>query len=329
MHRKIRLFILGFGLCALLSACDKGAQPQQSREVALKGTYAAAFSRGAEFALIGSISHGASLWQVKDHERLYNWNHKQGDITNVIAAAFSPEGAFAFTADHQTMVLWRTSDGKALTFWTAPNEVLSVDLTPQGNFALLGLADHSVVLYDVKKGGIVRTFYHKNRVRSVELSGDAKVAVSGSEDQTVKLWDLQSGKLIHNWQHDNEVRLVAITDAGDKVISVSKYDKAVLWDTKTGQALGHIPLGDFALRRGLTFTAVEFSEDGQRLLTGNSGRMVQLWDTRSLQELKRWTLPKRDPWKPTSATVSALSFSENADQFYAIASNGFVHKLVF
>lgn len=314
-------------LCTLTSACEHKHKPEQSWEVAVKGIYAGAFTPDSKMSLIGSITHGASLWRVSDNERLFNWNHKQGTNTNVIAAAFSPEGNFAFTADHQTMVLWSTSSGKALTFWTAPNEVLAVDLTPEANFALLGLADHSVVLYDVKRGGIKRTFYHKNRVRSVKLSADGKLAVSGSEDETAKLWNVNDGKLIHSWQHSNEVRLVGISPKGDKAVSVSKYDKAVVWDANTGAPIGEIPLQAHQLRRGLTFTSVVFSRDGELLLTGNSDRTVQLWETKTLRELQSWELPKRDAWKPTSASVVALSFSESPDHFYAIASNGFIHRL--
>lgn len=321
----LRLFLLlAF---SSLAACSGSEKPSESWEVAVKGVYSGAISSQAQFALIGSITHGASLWQVKDHERLYNWNHKKNIETNVTAAAFSPEEDFAFTADHQTMVLWNTRDGKAITFWTAPHEVLSVALSPQANFALLGLADHSLVMYDVKHGGIKRTFYHKNRVRSVDLSKNGRIAISGSEDNTAKLWDVTSGKLIFDWQHEDEVRLVAISPLGDKAISVSKYDKAMVWDARDGTAIGEVPLKSFALQRGLTFTVAKFSSDSRYLLTGSSDRLVQLWDAQKLTEIKRWMLPKRDALKPTSAAVTALAFSEDNTTFYAMASNGYLHTL--
>jgi hypothetical protein len=310
-----------------LFGCSEGSKPSESFEVAVKGTYSAAISPDAEFALIGSITHGGSLWRVHDHERLYNWNHKQDSETNIVAAAFSPESHYAFTADHQTMVLWDTQNGQSITFWTAPHEVLSVALGPNADFALLGLADHSVVIYDVQKGGIKRTFYHKNRVRSVALSDDGKLAISGSEDDTAKLWDVASGKMLHNWQHNDEVRLVAIAADGSKAFSVSKYDKAILWNTQSGAAIGELPLQSFKLQRGLTFTAAEFSADGNQLLTGSSDRVVQLWDTNTRKELKRWILPKRDKWKPTGAAVAALAFDKEASRYYAVASNGYLHSL--
>ncbi len=319
--------ILSLPLTFLLLACSASDKPEQSWELALKGTYSAALAPSAELAVVGSITHGASLWRISDQERLFDWNHKKDQLTNVTATAFSPKTNFAFTADSQTMVLWDSRSGKAITYWSAPSEVLSVALTPQANYALLGLVDHSAVLYDVKRGGIKRTFYHKNRVRSVDVSADGKLALSGSEDQTAKLWNLQDGTMIHNWQHGDEVRLVTLAPNGEKAFSASKYDKAIIWDTNSGNAIGELPLQSFALQRGKTFTAARFSRDSRKLLTGSADRLVQLWDAQTLKELKRWILPKRDAWKPTSAAVIALAFGGDEHTIYAIASNGFLHKL--
>lgn len=321
--QKLVLLILS----CLLVSCSSGDAPTKSWELAAKGVYGADLSDDGELIVIGSIMHGGSLWRVADHERLYDWNHRKGELTNIDAAAISPDGNFAFTANPQTMVLWSTQDGKALTFWNAPTEVTSVALTPNGQFALLGLADFTAVLYDAKHGGIKRTFHHQNRVRSVALSRDGKIAVTGSEDQTVKLWEVLSGKLLQQWQHNDEVRLVAISGDGSRVFSVSKYDKAMLWDAQTGNAIGELPLRSYALQRGLTFTAAEFSPDGRLLLTGTADRLVQLWNVKSQRELARWILPKRDPWKPTSAAVVALSFATQDRQYYAMASNGYLHQL--
>jgi WD40 repeat protein len=314
-------------LLLLLTACDNGITPSQSLEVANTGSYSASLSTDGKLSVIGSINNGGSLWSVDKKARLFNWNHKQGEYSNIIASGFSPNGQYALTADHQTLVLWDTSTGAALTYWTAPNEVMSIDLSPDGNYALLGLEDYSAVLFDVKNGGIERTFYHNDRVRSVALSANGELAISGSEDQTAKLWDMQTSKELFSWQHGDEVVTVAISDQGDKAFSVAKYDKAVIWDTSSGKAIGELPLRPSAIKRGQSFTSARFSANGRLLLTGNSDRQVQLWDTSTLKELAHWTLPKRDPWKPTSASVLAVSFSNTTKQYYAVASNGYIHRL--
>ena len=314
-------------IAIVLSACDSSMTPEKSWENSVKGLYTASLSNDGKFSIIGSITHGGSLWQSSNNKRTFDWNHKQGEYSNIIASGFSPDGHFALTADHQTLVLWSTSTGKALTYWTAPNEVLSLDLTPNAQYALLGLGDFSAVLFDVQRGGIKRTFYHQNQVRSVALSANGEVAITGSEDNTAKLWNIRSGEKLFEWLHEDEVVTVAISPEGDKAFSVAKYDKAVLWDTRSGKSLGELPLRPTAIKRGQAFTSAKFSAAGKLLLTGNSDRLVQLWSTKTLKELASWRVPKRDPWKPTSASIVALSFSNKSKTYYAIASNGFTHQL--
>ncbi len=310
-----------------LSGCDLSNSPDESWEVAVKGTYSAALSKDGKLGVIGSITHGGSLWESTKGERKFDWNHRQGEDTNIIASGFSPEGDFALTANHQTMVLWDTLTGDAITFWAAPNEVLSVDLTPNGNYAFLGLGDYTAVLFDVKRGGVQRRFTHQDRVRSVALSDSGELAVTGSEDQTAKLWNVNTGEELFSWQHEDEVVTVAISPLGGKALTVGKYDKAVIWNTRTGKAIDELPLIATAVKRGQAFTSAVFSENGKLLLTGDSDRLVQLWDVEKFVEVARWTVPKRDPWKPTSASIAAVSFTNRQDSYVAIASNGFIHRL--
>ncbi|MCR8922222.1 hypothetical protein NO559_05530 [Dasania sp. GY-MA-18] len=307
----------------LLSACDNSKTPEHSVEVAVKGLYSGAISQDGKLSVIGSIHHGGSLWRSSQNERLFNWNHKQGEYSNIIASGFSPEGDFALTADHQTMVLWSTQNGQALTFWTAPSQVHDIALTNNGNFAFLGLHDDSAVLFDVKRGGIKRSFYHRNRVTAVALSDDGKMALTGSDDNDAKLWDVSNGQALFTWTHADEVVTVALSPAGDKAFTVAKYDKAALWDTRSGKLLGELPLRASSLRRGQAFTAASFSSDGKQLLTGSSDRKVQLWDVNTLKPLASWTVPKRDPVKPTSASIVAVGFSATSGKYLALASNGF------
>ena len=322
-HFRPLIFIASLLLCA----CRGDVAPGDSLELASQGAYSAALSSEGRRAMIGAINHGGSLWDLNSKARTFNWNHVTGEFSIISAAAFSPTANFALSADTQTLVLWDANSGAGLRYWTTPDRVLDVDLGPGGQHALLGLENFTAVLFDVRRGGVKRVFTHGNRVRSVALSDDGTLALSGSDDQTAKLWNVQSGELLHSMQHAEDVRLVALAPSADLAFSVSKYDKAVIWKTIDGTVVGELPLRTFALQRGLTFTAAVFSNDSSQLLTGTSDRVVQLWDTRSLQELRRWVVPKRKAWKPTSAAILALSFGTKPNEYHAVASNGFTHKL--
>lgn len=313
--------------CVALFACDRAQKPTRSIEVASIGLHAASLSEHSEYAAVGSIYHGASFWHVTDAERVYNWNHSADEATTVIASDFSDNHQWVLTADPHTMVLWNANNGKGERYWTAPAEILDVELNQDGRLALLGLSDHTAVIFDIQRGGILRTFSHKNRVRSVDFSRDGRIAITGSEDYSASIWNTQSGERISTIKHEDDVQLVKLSDDGRIALSVSKYDKALLWRTDNNEQIAEIPLRAEHLRRGIRFTSARFSSDNQYLLTGRPDRIVQLWQISPIKEVNRWKLPKRNAWKPTSTAVIDVGFSTSKHQFYAIGSSGFVHTL--
>jgi len=313
-------------LLASLSSCMRASDPVHSTELAVQGLYNATLSDNAEFALIGSINHGASLWSVANKERLFNWNHKKGEFSQITEVGISPANDFALTASPLTMVLWDRVSGQGFNYWNAPSEILGVDLLPGGIYAALALVDHTATLFDVANGGVQRIYNHDGRVNSVDTHLGRNLLLSGSDDFSAKLWNLNTGEQIFRWDMDEEVQLVKLSPDGSLAFAMAKYAQAATWNTATGEKTGEIPLGSSAIRRGKMLTAVSFSNDGQWLLTGTADRVIQLWQTSDMREIKRWETPRRNKASPTAAAVLALAFESNS-RFYAITSDGLQHLL--
>ncbi len=313
-------------LFIMLIGCDNSIPPNNSWKLATRGVYAASISSDSKYGVIGSINHGGSLWDLQQQERLYNWNHIKGEYTGLVAVAFSPEGSYAATAAPRTITLWETNTGKPIWYWTAPGDVLSIALTPQANHAILGLANHTAVLFDIKNGGIQRVFYHDNKVRNVAISADARIILTGSDDGVAKLWNLHSGELLFSWKHDNQILATVLSDSGKYAFTAAQADKAILWDTQTGEQLKEMPIKKGSYIAGASYTAARFSKSEDQFLTGTNSRLVQLWDIASGLERKRWTITKTSQWSPSSATVLTVGFGQN-NTYYAIGSNGLSHEL--
>lgn len=320
-----RLLFKTIAIFLLLSACSSGEAPLSALRMAVQGAHTGAISNNGKLGLIGSINHGGSLWELDKQERLFDWNHKADDYSTINVSAFSPQGRFAATADIQNLVLWNTEDGASLRFWTSPGEILSMALGPNARFALLGLSNSTAVLFDIQRGGVLRVFQHDARVKSVSLSADGSLALTGSEDQTARVWDVQSGEMLQEYKHDKPIQLVRLSADGKLALSVSKYDRSDIWNTDSGQRITALPIRQFAVERGMTFTTARFSEDGRQLLTGTTDRSIQLWNSGNGQLNKRWTIPKDKIWKPSSATVLDVAFAGGA--YLAIASNGQAYRL--
>lgn len=335
--------------CTLLVAgCSKPLEPAEQLRVAAIGVGTTALADDGKHAIVGSTGHGISLWRIEDGERLFDWSHKKGADTAIVAADFSPDGKWAVTADVRTLALWNVQTGESLRFWQAPGSIASVQLGVDGNLALLGLADHTAVLFDARNGGIKQTFNHAAEVNSVAISDDGRVALTGSDDYSAVAWDTATGEPLHKLRHNDEVQLVALSTDGELALSVSQYDRALVWSTATGEAVGEVPLAGQGFSRGERFTAARFSADKQWLLTGQPNRLITLWRlplpptggsaTPRLVKHAQWQVPAKNPWQPSGATVLSVAFGAapggaapggaHPRQYFATASDGNVYWLL-
>ncbi len=314
---------VGAALLLLLAGCSSGEGPQRSEEIATKGLYSAELSVDGRQALVGSIHHGGSFWNLEKHERLYGWNHQAQGFTNIVAAAISANGRYAATADERTIALWDTQTGENISFWTAPGDILDIELTDAADFAILGLADRTAVVFDIKRGGVVRTFVHEDRVHAVALAERSRLLMTGSEDFKARLWKVSSGELLHTWELENQVNVTAISRDGRFAFAASQADRAIIVDTGSGRIVSELPIDKYPYTAGASYTCARFSEDGSRLLTGASNRMVQLWNSSDARELGRWQGNKKDRWKPTNPTIMAVAFRGQSP--VAIGSGGLVY----
>ncbi|WP_415897165.1 WD40 repeat domain-containing protein [Neptuniibacter sp. QD72_48] len=322
-----------YGFCKLLltgsilglTGCGGGDDPSLWKEYALTGAYSATLSENGSHSVIGSFNHGGSLWQSSNHERLFNWNHKAKDFSIIAATAFSPEGTYAATANQQDLVLWDVKTGKPEWFWSSPAEIMQMDLSPNGDFALLGLADHTAVYFDVKNGGVQRTLRHNARVRSVDLSDDGTLALTGSDAYKAKLWSMQTGEMLRELEFGNVVDTVALSPNTQYAFSAGSLDKAVIWDVNSGKELHVLSNIKDLLQKRVSYLSARFSPDNSKLLTGTAAGLVQLWDVKTGAELRTWRIHKRDPYGPVHAGVYAVAFGQG--KYYAIGSNGIMNEL--
>ncbi|WP_051234516.1 WD40 repeat domain-containing protein [Marinimicrobium agarilyticum] len=312
----------------LTSGCERGAEPSASLEVAARSVQSGALSWNGGWAAVGSGYHGGSLWELDSRERLYNWNHKADSFTLLTTASFSPDNKYVLTTDERTLVLWNRESGQAQQYWSSPTEILASQLGPDGERALLGLADHRASLYNVQRGGIIRNLEHSDRVGAVALSADGERALTGSDAGTVTLWNTRTGESIAHQQHESPIELVAMAPDGSILLSSGRYERAKLWDAD-GQMVWELPLDEEHVRRGTQITSARFSDDGAWLLTGQPTGRVDLWDIEGQQLAFSWRLPKRKSFHPVSVSVVDLAFTDDPDLYRALSSDGFVHDLSY
>jgi WD40 repeat protein len=322
--RTVALFTLGLTLPWLVG-CDTAEKPLSSQSYTTFNADTGALSDDGQFTVIGAQEEGGSLWDNPKNARLFDWNHTSGERSLIRAAAFSPDGKTAVTSTQQNLVLWHTDTGQPEWFWSAPGEVLDVSLSSQGQFALLGLSNHTAVFFDIVNGGVKRTFNTEGRVRTVALSKDDTLALSGSDDYSATLWSIVTGEALHTLRFDNVIDTVALSPNGNMAFTASTLDRAVIWDTRSGKVLSTLSSQEGYFPKRVSYIAARFSPNGEQLLTGSASGLVQLWNARTGGLVKSWRLPKKDAYGPTSTSVLDVAFRQT--QYMALGSNGILSVL--
>ncbi|HEY7885537.1 MAG TPA: WD40 repeat domain-containing protein [Cellvibrionaceae bacterium] len=313
----------------LITACSRPPPPSDSLQVAVRTVHTGALSRDGTQALIGSSQHGGSLWQINTRERLYNWNHQANEYTQLQASAVSPDGGWAITSDGQAVVLWSTSGGASAGFWNMTGQIRAMAMARHGNVAALALNDGRATLYDVRSGNLLQSFTHRGPVNSIAVSDDLSLTLSGGDDQLARVWDNNTATIISERQFSDPLQLVALSADGHLALASARYDRVDIFATDTGELVWNLPFTRERTRRGLTISAVRFSDDGDYLLTGRPDGIVQLWDIVNQSEIYRWQLGKQKNWQPVSTIVMDVSFTADANRYRAISSDGFVHTLSY
>ena len=123
------------------------------------GVMSAAFSSDGRRVVVGAANHVAVLRDVGTGRTLHEW--RVG--SRVTSVAYSHDGAWVLTADEGYEVeLHDARTGKTVRKWRYEASAEAVAITPNGRWALMGFADGTAILCDVRlperRRGHARTF---------------------------------------------------------------------------------------------------------------------------------------------------------------------------
>jgi WD40 repeat protein len=170
-------------------------------------------------------------------------------------------------------------------------EVRAVAFSPDGSQALLGGSSGLAMIVDYETGDIDHQLLgHVGAINTVAFSPDGSQALTGSDDSTVRLWDVNEGRLIHVFGHTDGTMSFSIKSAvfspdGLQILVGTRAELGLvapqswLWTTE-----GEL-VRAFDTHAG-EVTAVAFSPDGSRIITGRANGSVRLWDAATGEELR-------------------------------------------
>ncbi|MFN6463615.1 MAG: protein kinase domain-containing protein [Nostoc sp. DedVER02] len=183
--------------------------------------------------------------------------------------------------------------------------VHAIAISPDGQFIASGSNDHTIKLWQLGTGKLVRQMGrwssgHSSMVHSIAFSPiSAKLSyqgesgkstgntdsnwgilASGSWDNTIKLWDVNTGKEIRTLiGHTNWVNSVAFSPDGKFLASASADWKIKLWQVHTGIEIQSLT-GHSDSVSSVAYspkTPVTNSQDRQLVASGSNDYTIKLW----------------------------------------------------
>lgn len=249
------------------------------------------------------------------------------------------------------------ASGEPKVFRGHKDEVLSVDLSPDGIHAVSSGGAGSIIMYESTTGREVQRFVgHRSIVTGVAFSPDGRLILSGGWDKTIRLWDAATGREVRKitplekkkylLEGPSQMDVSSLAFSADGRLGLSGSDHpsrmlkgkglkiagvvlsslgpstdatVFLFDVGSGREIGK-----WTLPGGFYVNSVAFSHDGRYAACSDMNRL-HMWDLENMHELKRWTgLPFKHTHKGAIREVRSLAFSPNGSQLLTGGSDNLV-----
>lgn len=179
-----------------------------------------------------------ALWRIEDGENVGYWQLDEASVRDV---------AVSNNADH--LLIGKSnggvqhitfSSGRRLEFLGHSERINSVDLSPNGRYALTGGNDYMAYLWDTESAQIIHSFPHPSRVTKVKLDPQGRYAFTADSQSMAQIWDIQTGQPVSRLQFTARQQIfsaVRFSDDGRWLATGAPSRKLALWDVQSGEEL--------------------------------------------------------------------------------------------
>jgi WD40 repeat protein/uncharacterized caspase-like protein len=286
----------------------------------LKTVFLIDISPDGKHFLGGAWSGEFFIWEIESGKMVKNW--KGTGKNNVQSIAYFSDGKSIIvgngiprdsTQKSHIIEIWDTEAGKITQQWQAHEEIVKgvKQIFPTSQF--LSIGGTSVKMWDIKTGGLVRTFEgFTTVVHSVSSSPDGQYLSSGSGDNTLRIWDLQKGNLKYAFRGHTQGVISTRFSPDFQYVASGSYDEQIkVWDLYEGK-LARTLVGYDTTRFMITklkndiewVNALAFTPNSKLIFSGSGGsvpsaRDLKLWDIQSKKLMEQMSV---------SHPITALDF---------------------
>jgi WD40 repeat protein len=237
----------------------------------------------------------------------------------------SADGKRILVSVGQKVHVWRTPKPVPdRVLFRHPGQVLNVILSPDGKLIATTCSDGNVRLWDVASRTLAfPPMPHPEVMRWLTFSPGGKWLASTNKKGEARVWDVATGAVVGEvFPHANmgltfspDETLLA-TAGGGKEIN-GDANRGRVWEVATGKLVMHTTPYRFSA------SAVDFSADGKRLLTGSIDGAAQIWEVASGREIATLLSPPNEQTSPADGgPLQVARFSPDGSKALTADANG-------
>jgi RNA polymerase sigma factor (sigma-70 family) len=296
--------------------------------------------------LVSQGEDGVRVWDAVTGKELHHLAPEAGKIWG--ATDMPPDGkqvAAAIESSNGHIDIWDTASGKKTASFGEGYYAL-VRLSPDGKrLAAFETAKgwlRSIELWDIASQRRLLSWkaHGGHQVMSLFFSPDSRQLFTCALDGNVRIWDAATGRQLRelkrlDFKHganipspfnQNETlspngKLLALVELSEKNMA-----RISLRDTATGEQVRVLTCPSQEIRPGQTadFSALTFTPDSKKLVTGGPDDFLRVWDAATGEELQRRPLELARPWSLTLSkdgkTLAVVMDQGNAIQLLDMSS---------
>ena len=309
----------------LLGGCFAD-DPDMQIDQSIQGLYDGALSTNGQYSLIASIHHGASLWRIKDGERLYNWNHTSDGFTQISHVAISNNGRIALTAFQRELASWSQKNGKSIQFWQLPSQISCLSMNGNGTYALVGMDSGQAMIIDMANNGFAWSYKFPDEITACDITPTTNGIAIGTQQGGVYAYQvrrlknkkdktapaqLKLGKILE-LEHPYAISQVSLLPKSKLLSSASRHNQFILTDLKSKE-----PIYEEELKNASVSGVKELDK---YIVISKTNRQIDFINQDNWETVKTVQVPKRNQWKPSGVYISDFTIAQ--DNLIVTGSDG-------
>ncbi|GAB1422072.1 hypothetical protein MASR2M15_22800 [Anaerolineales bacterium] len=193
---------------------------------------------------------------------------------NNIFAFQTDSGIFAASGSDQTLKIWDLAEREALVTIGVESDagILSLTLSPDQPLIAVQMKNGVIEVWNWQDKELIYSLKDENSIPILRFNDGSSQLISAN-DQFISVWSMEDGTRLHALPIDEGAarQVLDVNIEGDYLIAAGQNTVVSLWNPLTGARLGALPESEGNLVR------VQFSPEGDMLLTANLQQGVNLW----------------------------------------------------